>query len=93
MKNVLIKPLFTEKGNIAKEKNNKYIFQVHKDSNKIEIRKNIEDMFKVHVLDVNTSIMDGKKRRMGKYEGKMSDWKKAVVTLKSGEIIKLVEES
>jgi large subunit ribosomal protein L23 len=56
-------------------------------ANKIEIRKAIEDIFKVKVLGVNTIHYMGKKKRMGKTQGTRPDWKKAVVTLAPGEKI------
>jgi large subunit ribosomal protein L23 len=59
----------------------KYTFRVADGSNKIEIAKAIEEIFGVKVAKVNTISMKGKKRRMGRFEGYTSDWKKAVVTL------------
>ena len=56
-------------------------------ANKIEIRKAIEDLFKVKVLAVNTIQMLGKKKSMGRTEGKRPNWKKAIVTLAPGEKI------
>jgi len=88
---ILIKPLLTEKSNNEKEKRNKYIFKVNPDANKIEIKNAVQEIFKVNVESVNTCSMKGKKRRLGVYEGRLSDWKKAVVKLKKGETIKLVE--
>lgn len=88
MKNIhsiIIKPLITEKSaQFAPER--KYFFQVRPDANKIEIRKAVESLFKVKVLKVNTLTVLGKNRRQGKFEGKAPDWKKAVVTLKEGQI-------
>ena len=59
----------------------KYTFRVADGSNKIEIAKAVEEIFGVKVAKVNTISMKGKKRRMGRFEGYTSDWKKAVVTL------------
>ncbi|MCK4533859.1 50S ribosomal protein L23, partial [bacterium] len=56
-------------------------------------KKAVEELFKVSVTKVNTLIMHGKKRRMGKSEGMRSDWKKAIVTLKKGEIIQELEQA
>ncbi|MDD5137020.1 MAG: 50S ribosomal protein L23 [Candidatus Omnitrophica bacterium] len=61
---------------------NKYLFWVGKDSNKIEIKKAIEDIYKVKVEGVNTVTMRGKLKRVRYAIGKTSDWKKAIVTLK-----------
>ena len=66
---------------------NKYIFAVDRCANKIEIRKAIEDIYKVKVANVNTQIMSGKKKKVRYQEGKTPDWKKATVTLKEGHKI------
>ena len=66
---------------------NKYLFWVAKDSNKIEIKKSVEDIYKVKVDAVNTIMMRGKSKRVRYTIGKTPDWKKAVVTLKVGSKI------
>ena len=66
---------------------NKYLFWVAKDSNKIEIKKSVEDIYKVKVGGVNTITMRGKAKRVRYAVGKTPDWKKAVVTLKEGNKI------
>ena len=76
----------TEKGSIMMA-DNKYLFWVDKSSNKIEIRKAIEDMYKVKVSGVNTVMMRGKSKRVRYAVGKTPDWKKAIVTLKEGQKI------
>ena len=68
---------------------NKYLFWVAKDSNKIEIKKSVEDIYKVKVDAVNTIMMRGKSKRVRYTVGKTPDWKKAVVTLKEGSKIDL----
>ncbi len=88
---LLQKPLFTEKGLSLKEKENKIIFRVKKSANKSEIKKAVEKLFKVKVTDVNTINISGKKKRLGRFAGKTSDWKKAIVTLKKGEKLELGE--
>ena len=81
--------LRTEKGaNIMAM--NKYLFWVDKKSNKIEIRKAVEGIYKVKVDNVNTLTVKGKPKRVRYTMGKTSDWKKAIVTLKSGEKIDVV---
>jgi large subunit ribosomal protein L23 len=80
-------PIITEKTHTQREVANKLTFRVDIKANKIEIRKAIEDIFKVKVLGVNTIHVRGKKKRMGRTEGKRPDWKKAVVTLAPGEKI------
>jgi large subunit ribosomal protein L23 len=80
-------PIITEKTHALREANNKLTLKVDVKANKIEIRKAIETLFKVKVLTVNTIQMMGKKKRLGKSEGKRPDWKKAIVTLAPGEKI------
>lgn len=92
LEKILIRPINTEKSTSLKEKQNKYAFEVCGAANKIEIKNTIEELFKVTVTNVTTSWYLGKVRRLGKHQGKRSDWKKAVVTLKAGDTIKLVEE-
>jgi len=87
---VLIKPLITEKASILQQEN-KYIFEVCESSNKIEIADAIEEVYNVRPTSVNTVRVIGKKVRSGKNVGKRKDWKKAVVTLPAGKIIKIYE--
>ncbi|MGE4357800.1 MAG: 50S ribosomal protein L23 [Candidatus Omnitrophota bacterium] len=63
---------------------NKYAFAVAPQANKIQIRQAVEKIFNVKVKDVNTMIIPGKWRRIGRSQGRKPDWKKAVVTLKEG---------
>lgn len=77
---IIIRPIITEKSmNLMGDK--KYTFEVAKDANKIEIKKAIEELFGVKVEKVYTMNIKGKKRRVGRYEGKRPDWKKAIVKL------------
>ena len=76
----------TEKGSVMMAAN-KYLFWVDKPSNKIEIKKAIEDIYKVKVSEVNTVMMRGKSKRVRYAVGKTPDWKKAIVTLKEGQKI------
>jgi large subunit ribosomal protein L23 len=80
-------PIITEKSHALKEVGNKVTFRVAVKANKIEIRKAIEDLFKVKVLRVNTVRMRGKKKRLGRTAGVRPDWKKAIITLAPGEKI------
>lgn len=89
--NILIAPLLTEKGTTLKETDNKILFRVARDANKIEIKKAVEDIFKVKVEEVRTISCKGKKKRLGRFEGKRPDWKKAIVTLKKGEKLNIIE--
>ena len=88
---VLIGPMLTEKGTLMKETDNKVLFRVARHANKIEIKKAVEEIFKVKVDFVRTINVRGKKKRMGKFEGKRPDWKKAMVSLKEGELLDFVE--
>ena len=80
-RDIIIAPVITEKS-VAALGEKKYTFRVADGANKIEIAKAIEEIFAgTKVAKVNTISMKGKKRRMGRFEGYTSDWKKAVVTL------------
>ncbi len=89
-RDILIRPIITEKSTDMMSEG-KYTFRVPLKANKHQIRDAVEEIFKVKVEAVNTMRMEGKKKRMGRYEGKRSDWKKAIVTLKEGETIELFE--
>jgi large subunit ribosomal protein L23 len=88
---VVLKPLLTEKGTRLKEAGNQYLFRVAKTANKIEITQAIEQLFKVTVLDVRTLRVRGKTKRLGRFQGRRPDWKKAIATLKEGDVIELYE--
>lgn len=88
---ILISPMLTEKGALLKEQDNKVLFKVAMGANKIEIKRSVEDNFKVKVERVATIVCKGKIKRMGKHEGKRPDWKKAIVTLKKGEKLDFIE--
>jgi large subunit ribosomal protein L23 len=90
---IIKKPLFTEKGTMLKEHENKFLVEVALDANKIEIKKAFEDIFKVKVASVATITRLGKWKRYGKSIGKTSKMKKAVITLKKGEKLDFVEGS
>ena len=79
-RDIILAPVITEKS-VAALSEKKYTFRVADGANKIEIAKAVEEIFGVQVAKVNTISMKGKKRRMGRFEGYTSDWKKAVVTL------------
>jgi large subunit ribosomal protein L23 len=80
----------TEKGTTQSEKFNQYTVVADRRANKQQIRQAVQELFKVKVLAVNTSNVDGKKRRQRTAQaGQTSDWKKAIVTLKKGDKIVL----
>jgi large subunit ribosomal protein L23 len=88
---VIITGKLTEKGNRLRTNENKYLFVVDQNSNKLEIKKAVEDVFKVKVKKVTTMNQHGKLKKMGRFEGKRSNWKKAIVQLMPGETIEIFE--
>ncbi len=78
---IIRRPIITEQS-MAETENKKYVFEVAKGANKIEIAKAVEEIFGVKVAKVNTLNMMGKKRRTGRYpQGRSAAWKKAVISL------------
>lgn len=88
---VIQKPLITEKSTQQKENANEYFFKVHVKASKPLIRKAVEALFKVEVTRVHTMHKLGKLKRVGRFMGRSSNWKKAIVTLKQGDTIKIFE--
>jgi large subunit ribosomal protein L23 len=88
---IIHRPLITEKGTGLKDQDNQYLFEVARDANKIEIKRAVESLFRVKVLQVRTLSMKGKKKRVGRSVGRTSDWKKALATLKEGDRIEFFE--
>ena len=83
---------FTEKATKLRA-NNQFVFEVGREANKAEIRQAVESAFSVKVTAVNTMIVRGKERRMGRGYAKTQNWKKAIVTLAEGQSIDLFNES
>ena len=88
---IIKKLLVTEKSTVAREESNKYVFEVDRKANKVEIGQAVEKLFKVKVLDVHVMHVLGKKKRTGKVMGQKSSWKKAIVTLTAGNRIEISE--
>jgi large subunit ribosomal protein L23 len=88
---VIKKPLFTEKGGSLKEEQNKILVEVSQGANKIDIKKAVEEIFKVKVEKVATITTQGKWKKYGRSLGKRPDRKKAIITLKKGEKLDFVE--
>ena len=101
---IIKRPILTEKGNKMKELGGgkpgqfteetlqpKVLFEVATDANKIEIKRAIEALFSVKVADVHTQIVRGKLKRVGRFTGMRSSWKKAIVTLHAGNKIEFFE--
>jgi len=88
---IIRRPIVTEKGSALKDENNQLVFEVHPDSNKSEIKKAVEKLFKVTVLTVRTQNRMGKRKRLGRMVGRRKSWKKAIVTLKEGNRVDFFE--
>lgn len=87
---ILLKPVVSEKSTGLMQ-DNKYTFIVDKRANKVEIKRAVEELFRVTVMNVNTLTVRGKRRRQGRFEGITPERKKAVVTLKPGDKIQILE--
>ncbi|MBU1055766.1 MAG: 50S ribosomal protein L23 [Proteobacteria bacterium] len=88
---IIKRPLITEKSTIQKELANQITFEVDRKANRVEIKKAVEDIFKVKVAGVKTIQVMGKFKRRGRILGKRNDYKKAVVRLMPGERIEFFE--
>jgi large subunit ribosomal protein L23 len=85
---VIRRPIvLTEKASLLRDNANQVVFEVARAANKIEIKDAVQALFNVKVESVNTLLVRGKDRRMGRTYGKMQNWKKAIVTLKKGDTI------
>lgn len=90
---VLVQPLLTEKITGLREKTNTVGFVVHPEANRVQIKQAVEALLKVKVEKVNLMNVRGKVKRLGRFSGKRSDWKKAFVTLKEGEKLEMYESA
>ena len=98
-KNIILNPILTEKSSLLMEKLNQYVFRVSVSANKIQIKNELEQRFKISIIKVTTMNFNGKSKnttiRSGGHvlrsSGKRSSWKKAIVTLKDGDKINLVD--
>ncbi|MFQ5839793.1 MAG: 50S ribosomal protein L23 [Candidatus Methylomirabilales bacterium] len=89
---IVRRPVITERGTFLKEQN-KYLFEVDRTANKLEIKHAVETMFNVRVVRVHTVTMKGKVKRLGRFMGRTPAWKKAIVTLKVGDAIEFFESA
>lgn len=80
-------PSITEKNTTLRSEENKYVFEVVRNAKKPEIKEAIEKLFGVTVVSVNTMVVKGKSKRVGRYAGYRSDWKKAIVKIQAGQTI------
>ncbi|HXX76026.1 MAG TPA: 50S ribosomal protein L23 [Nitrospiraceae bacterium] len=92
-RSILVQPLLTEKVTAMRERSNTVGFLVHPDANRIQIKQAVETLLKVKVERVNVLNVRGKIKRLGRFSGKRSDWKKAFVKLKEGEKLELYESA
>jgi large subunit ribosomal protein L23 len=87
----VVRPIITEKSARLQFDENRYAFEVARDATKPEIRRAVEQLFDVRVVDVRTMNMAGKKRRVRYAVGRRPNWKKAIVTLADGDSIDVYE--
>jgi large subunit ribosomal protein L23 len=87
---VLLAPVVSEKS-YSLIGGGKYVFKVHPDSHKTQIRQAVEELFKVHVVGVNVLKVQAKPKRRGQTKGIRPGWKKAIVQLREGETIEIFE--
>jgi large subunit ribosomal protein L23 len=87
----IVRPWITEKTSDAYQERGEYVFQVHPDATKPQIRAAIEQLFGVKVTGVWTSNQRGKTKRMGNNVGRRPNWKKAIVKLREGDTIEIFE--
>ncbi len=80
-------PSITEKNTALRTTQNKYVFEVAPTATKPQIKTAVEKIFSVNVVSVNTVVVKGKKKRVGKYAGYRPDWKKAIVRIQTGQTI------
>ena len=90
-KDILLQALLSEKATTLQETANCYVFKVAPAANKLQIKNAVEKAFNVKVREVSTTSVKGKTKRVGRFQGKRSDWKKAFVWLKAGDKIELFE--
>jgi large subunit ribosomal protein L23 len=88
---IIRRPIITERASDLQEGQNKYVFEVLSRANKVDIRRAVESLFDVDVVKINTSNVHGKVKRLGRFQGRRPNWKKAVVTLADGHSIDFFE--
>ncbi len=94
-RSIIRKALITEKGIRIREQGktgHRYVFEVHPKANKIQIMQAVKEIFEVDAVQVRTMNYIGKLKRLGRFEGRRSNWKKAMVTLKPGQTIDIFDE-
>lgn len=92
MSSVILYPIVTEKSAGMQANNNQYVFAVERNANKLEIANAVKSLKKgLEIESISTQIVRGKVKRMGMFSGKRANWKKAIVRLKAGQTLELVE--
>jgi large subunit ribosomal protein L23 len=91
MKDILVRPIVTEKSTTYLGNDQTYAFEVGLAANKVQVKRAIEQFYDVSVTDVRTIVVRGKMKRFGRHHAKRSNWKKAYVTLADGDSINLYE--
>lgn len=86
-------PILTERSTELKERLNQYVMEVARTATKTDVKRAVEELFKVNVEQVRTMVVPGKFRRQGKFGGLRPDWKKAIVTIKAGQKIDFAEKT
>lgn len=92
-RDVIVRPVVTEKSMKLMAEDNKYTFEVSKGTNKVEIRQAVEAIWNVKVVSVNTANTKAKNKRVGKYMGKTKAIRKAIVKVQEGQTIDLFGEA
>jgi large subunit ribosomal protein L23 len=92
-RNILLRPLLTEKSTAVQESLNHVAFEVDPSANKLQIQKAVEKRFNVKVTGVRTMNFMGKLKRQGRFEGRRKSWKKAIVILAEGQKIEFFENA
>lgn len=88
-RDIILAPVITEKSSAIAANGDRIVFKVRKDANKTQIKQAIEKIYNVKVTKVNTLNVKPKKKRVGRYEGTTSAYKKAIITLAEGSNIEL----
>jgi large subunit ribosomal protein L23 len=91
LRQIIQRPLITEKSTIEREFDNTVTFRVNPRANKVQIKEAVESLFDVKVVEVRTSRVRGKPKRMGRFVGYKPSWKKARVKLREGDNIEFFE--
>jgi len=91
LRQIIQRPLITEKSTIEREFDNTVTFRVNPHANKVQIKEAVESLFDVKVIEVRTSRVRGKPKRMGRFVGHKPSWKKARVKLREGDNIEFFE--